>query len=108
MKYFKNIKTPEEAKKRFYKLSQKYHPDKQTGNSKKFIEMEKEYKELLVFFKVSKARNGKIIFHDGEIQKRIKINKDYADNIIKNAGSIASDSVKIAVETLLNKFFEVK
>jgi hypothetical protein len=46
MKYFNNIKTEEEAKKRYRELAKMLHPDTATGNTLKFQEMNVEYKNL--------------------------------------------------------------
>lgn len=49
LKYFENVKTYEEVKKRYCELAKKLHPDN-NGNTKDFQEMQNEF--LVVFEKV--------------------------------------------------------
>ena len=44
--YFIGCKTEEEAKKRFKVLSQKLHPDKDTGSKENFQELLEQYTEF--------------------------------------------------------------
>jgi curved DNA-binding protein CbpA len=52
--FFANIKTFKELKENYRKLAQMLHPDKETGNAGKFIQMKKEYDKLF-----AKMKDGK-------------------------------------------------
>lgn len=56
MKYFKDITTPEEIKKKFRALSIKLHPDRPTGNAEEFKAMMVEYDNIMRNFEQAKER----------------------------------------------------
>ena len=60
MRYFKNITDFEQAKKQYYKLAKKIHPDK-GGSQYDFQEMQQEYQVLLLrLSRKSRNTNNKI------------------------------------------------
>lgn len=104
MKYFKNIKNEDQAKKKYFELSQKLHPDKAGGSQRKFQAMKKEYEDLLIYFKVNKSLDLK----RPENKQKIKISKEHAAEIQDKAASLTATITKTAINGLFSKYFDVK
>lgn len=49
--YFMGINSVEELKAKYHKLAFEFHPDRPNGSHEKFVEMNKQYKDLLSNFK---------------------------------------------------------
>jgi curved DNA-binding protein CbpA len=75
--FFKGIKTFKDLKDAYRKLAQTLHPDKETGNAGKFIQMKKEYDQLF-----GKMKDGKFDT-DFEFKAHTNANYDFKDIIDK-------------------------
>lgn len=98
-KYFENINTLDEAKELYLELAKKLHPDKPGGSSDEFREMQEEYKEVCI------AIRWKPVLNVGK-GGRLRVKREYREEIINSAGSIASSGAKAIIEGLLDKFFD--
>lgn len=104
LKWFKNCDSPEQAKAKFKDLANKYHPDKPTGNTKKFQEVKSEYDEIMTYFKV----HHDIMPSSKQPKEKPTINSEYADNIVNNASEMVANGVKAGMDYLIKKYFVVK
>jgi curved DNA-binding protein CbpA len=75
--FFAGIKTFKELKDSYRKLAQMLHPDKETGNASKFIQMKKEYDKLF-----GKLKDGKFDT-DFEFKAHTNVQYDFKDIIDK-------------------------
>lgn len=110
-KYFKNIKSEEEAKKVYRDLANQLHPDKPTGDVKQFQELQKQYEEVLIYFRVSKEITPTEPTEKPKPKKQKEkpyLSAELQDKIKNSAAEIASSTVQAVVENLFSKFFTAK
>jgi len=72
------VESRDDIKKKYQKLSKKYHPDMPDGDTKKFQDINKAYKILMNYIDNFKFRFTKEEFHNQRPFSKIEENKEWS------------------------------
>lgn len=109
-KYFKNITSEDELKKLYRELANEFHPDKPTGDIKVFQEIQKQYEEILIYFRISKEiqPTEKQPAKPKKQKQKVFLSEELQNEIKDSAAKIASSTVQAVMENVFSRFFTSK
>ena len=83
MKYFKDLNSMEAVKKQYRKLAMKYHPDRPTGDTEIFKQINNEYEEAMEQAKINETRKAKTKKEEDFIKSQYTNSKNFRNIIDK-------------------------
>ena len=83
MKYFKDLNSMVAVKKQYRKLAMKYHPDRPTGDTEIFKQINNEYEEAMEQAKINETKKAKTKKEEDFIKSQYMNSKNFRNIIDK-------------------------
>ena len=83
MKYFKDLNSMEAVKKTYRKLAMKYHPDRPTGDTEIFKQINNEYEQAMEQAKINETKKAKTKKEEDFIKSQYMNSKNFRNIIDK-------------------------
>ena len=83
MKYFKDLNSMEAVKKQYRKLAMKYHPDRPTGDTEIFKQINNEYEQAMEQAKINETKKAKTKKEEDFIKSQYMNSKNFREKIDK-------------------------
>ena len=83
MKYFKDLNSMEAVKKQYRKLAMKYHPDRPTGDTEIFKQINNEYEQAMEQAKINETKKAKTKKEEDFIKSQYMNSKNFRNIIDK-------------------------
>ena len=83
MKYFKDLNSMEAVKKQYRKLAMKYHPDRPTGDTEIFKQINNEYEQAMEQAKINETKKAKTKKEEDFIKSQYTNSKNFRNIIDK-------------------------